>query len=194
MRLNPGTVYWMDNFFTYLFSVKCVMYVWKDKNKWNRGRRWCIFLKKVSKCKRVLFIGLSLGEFNTNQFAVNCVLKRRNKEKRGQGSAAIAQWFVCAYHPATPGSSPKHTIYAFIIYRIYAYTIYLSRGKNESKEKRGREWPNFFKKCEAVGFAFTHTKGSTKGQVILTLHFMIVLKFNNTPEIDLFRTDKASET
>ena len=22
--------------------------------------------------------------------------------------------FVCAFHPATPGSSPKHTIYAFI--------------------------------------------------------------------------------
>ena len=24
--------------------------------------------------------------------------------------------FVCAYHPAAVGSSPKHTIYAFIIY------------------------------------------------------------------------------
>ena len=29
------------------------------------------------------------------------------------GGAAIAQWIVCAYHPAAPGSSPKHTIYAF---------------------------------------------------------------------------------
>ena len=30
--------------------------------------------------------------------------------------AAIAQRFVYAYHPATQGSSPKHTIYTFINY------------------------------------------------------------------------------
>ena len=29
--------------------------------------------------------------------------------------AAIAQWILCAYHPAAPGSSPKHAIYAFIL-------------------------------------------------------------------------------
>ena len=28
--------------------------------------------------------------------------------------------FVCAFHPAAPGLSPKHTIYAFIIYSIFA--------------------------------------------------------------------------
>ena len=31
--------------------------------------------------------------------------------------AAIAQWIrLCAYHLAALGSSPKHTIYTFIIY------------------------------------------------------------------------------
>ena len=30
--------------------------------------------------------------------------------------AAIASGFVCNFHPAAMGSSPKHTIYAFSIY------------------------------------------------------------------------------
>ena len=34
------------HFFTYLFVVKFVMCVWKDKNKWKRGRGSHIFLKK----------------------------------------------------------------------------------------------------------------------------------------------------
>ena len=27
---------------------------------------------------------------------------------------------VCAYNPATQGSSPKHSIYSFIMYSIFA--------------------------------------------------------------------------
>ena len=40
--LNPGTVSWMD-IFSHLFVVKIVMCVWKDENKWKRGRGWPIF-------------------------------------------------------------------------------------------------------------------------------------------------------
>ena len=28
--------------------------------------------------------------------------------------ATIAQWIHLTFHPATPGSNPKHSIYAFI--------------------------------------------------------------------------------
>ena len=38
--------------------------------------------------------------------------------------------FVCAYHPAAPGSSPKHTIYGFIV-----FVLYLSCEKDENKQK-----------------------------------------------------------
>ena len=31
-------------------------------------------------------------------------------------SGSKVNHFVCAYHPPTPGLSPKHPIYAFIIY------------------------------------------------------------------------------
>ena len=34
-------------FFTYMFVVKFVMFVWKDKNKWKRGRGRPIFFKKT---------------------------------------------------------------------------------------------------------------------------------------------------
>ena len=40
---------------------------------------------------------------------------RRYKEK-GKQCARYLSGFVCTYHPAAPGSSPKHAIYAFIIY------------------------------------------------------------------------------
>ena len=40
----------------------------------------------------------------------------------------------CAHHPAAPGSSPKHTIYAFIIYSTYlCYTCHGKRTKINKK-------------------------------------------------------------
>ena len=33
----PSTVYWMD-IFPHLFVINIVLCVWKDKNKWKRGR------------------------------------------------------------------------------------------------------------------------------------------------------------
>ena len=49
--------------------------------------------------------------------------------------------FVCAYHSAAPGSSPKYTIYTFFIYNVFV--LYLSCEKNKNKQKRGRVWPIF---------------------------------------------------
>ena len=39
---------------------------------------------------------------------------------------------TCAYHPAAPGSSPKHAIYAF---SFIVFVLYLSCEKNENKQK-----------------------------------------------------------
>ena len=37
------------NIFSHIFVVKIVMFVWRDKNKWKRGREWPIFfIKKLS--------------------------------------------------------------------------------------------------------------------------------------------------
>ena len=37
----------LDGHFSHLFVVKIVMCVWKDENKWKRGRGWPIFFIKV---------------------------------------------------------------------------------------------------------------------------------------------------
>ena len=39
---------------------------------------------------------------------------------------------MCSYHPAAPGSSPKHAIYAF---SFIVFVLYLSCEKNENKQK-----------------------------------------------------------
>ena len=36
----------LDGHFSHLFVVKIVICVWKEENKWKRGRGWPIFLKK----------------------------------------------------------------------------------------------------------------------------------------------------
>ena len=46
----------------------------------------------------------------------------RVKDKRLRG-AAIAQWIRLNLPSAAPGSSPKHTIYAFTIYSIGAIFV-----------------------------------------------------------------------
>ena len=51
--------------------------------------------------------------------------------------------FVCAYYPATPGSSPKYAIYAFII--SCKFLLYFSCEKNENKHKEAGFGP-FLKK------------------------------------------------
>ena len=50
--------YTVWTFFTYVFVVKFVMCVFKDKNKWKRGHVWPIFFKKTE--------GLDLQNDNNN--------------------------------------------------------------------------------------------------------------------------------
>ena len=49
--------------------------------------------------------------------------------------------FACAYHPATPGSSPKHTINVFSIYivRIVYLSFELECEKNENNQKEAEK-------------------------------------------------------
>ena len=54
--------------------------------------------------------------------------------------------FVCAYHPAAPGSSPKHTIYAF---SFIVFVLYLSFEKNKNKQKEAG-FGHFFNKASYV--------------------------------------------
>ena len=50
------------------------------------------------------------------------------------------------FHLANPGLTPKHAIYAFIIYsQIYAIFVQAMREKNENKQKEVEFGP-FFKK------------------------------------------------
>ena len=53
----------------------------------------------------------------------------------------------CAYHPGAPGSSPKHTIYAF---SFIVFVLYLSCEKNENKQKEAGFGLFFLKKPKAV--------------------------------------------
>ena len=36
--------------FPHIFVVRIVVFVWKDENKWKRGRGWPIFVKKQLNC------------------------------------------------------------------------------------------------------------------------------------------------
>ena len=56
--------------------------------------------------------------------------------------------FICAYHPAAPGSSPKHTIYAFISYsQIVCFICHVKR-----TNIKGRVWPIFKKKLDRISY------------------------------------------
>ena len=53
---------------------------------------------------------------------------------------AAISGFVCAYHPAAPGLSPKHAIYAF---SFIVFVLYLSCEKNKNKQKEAGFDPFF---------------------------------------------------
>ena len=63
--------------------------------------------------------------------------------------------FVYAYHPATPGSNPKHTIYVFIIF-VVKFVLYLSCEKKEIKQIEARLGP--FKKPLLNNLIFPHAR------------------------------------
>ena len=52
----------------------------------------------------------------------------------------VLSGFVCAFHPAAPGSIPKHTIYAYVYMLISELC-----GKDENKQREARIGP-FLKK------------------------------------------------
>ena len=56
--------------------------------------------------------------------------------------------FVCTFHPAAPGLSPKHTIYAFSIdiVQIVNLLLELECEVNENKQKEAGIGPIFFEK------------------------------------------------
>ena len=67
-------------------------------------------------------------------------------------SQNILPWQNCAYHPAAPGSSPKHAIYAFIIYsQICAIFV---MWKEQNKQKEAGFGPFFKKNCRKIEATF----------------------------------------
>ena len=52
------------------------------------------------------------------------------------GVLPLLSGFICAFDPVAPGFTPKHTIYTFI--NLYWF---VSCGKDENEQKRGRDWP-----------------------------------------------------
>ena len=76
-------------------------------------------------------------------------------------SNGVPPWlsgFICAFHPATPGSSTKHTIYAFINVYFTIYNLYFTFGKDENKN-RGLDWP-IFKKNKILSGNFSYMIGA----------------------------------
>ena len=58
------------------------------------------------------------------------------------GLMVNCKYSLSAFHPAAPGSSPKHTIYAFTICS-QSYAIFSTHcDKNENKQKEGHVGKN----------------------------------------------------
>ena len=86
------------------------------------------FYTKLPRCKCSIKLSIGLG---IELGAVTSDLKQSKTVTTGTSvqhchyklwGAAIAQWIRRTYRPATPGSCPKHTIYAFIV----KFVVYLS--------------------------------------------------------------------
>ena len=79
------------------------------------------------------------------------------------GDTAKLSGFICDFHPATLGSSPKHTIYAF----TNLLKIVLC-GKYENKQKEAEIGPLFLKKWAIPGlfsYFFVFSKVNIKYMV-----------------------------
>ena len=74
-------------------------------------------------------------------YALSSGGKLTNK-KLAWGVPPYLSGIVCAFHPAAPGSRPKHTIYAFINLNFWI----ASCGKDENKKKEARIGP--LKNCQ----------------------------------------------
>ena len=69
----------------------------------------CILKLRFWNCKS------SDGSIQCDQMAIGYFLIFWHFQQWEFGGAAMLSGFVCTFHPAAPGLTPKHTIYAFII-------------------------------------------------------------------------------
>ena len=60
------------------------------------------------------------------------ISQQRPTPAKHKGVPPWLSGFVCTYHPAIPGLSPKHTIYAF---SFIVFVLYLLCEKNKNKQK-----------------------------------------------------------
>ena len=87
-----------------------------------------------------------------------------NRQRRKGSRAAIAQWIRQPLPSSRPGSSPKHTIYAFFKLYICHLIWNVKRTKINKKETgfgqlfKRQQGPNFTKKCRMLNFPFRTCK------------------------------------
>ena len=115
----------------------------KDKNK----RDWTnVFKKQMQKFYlKVMFFKISEKVENVAQnfvskFAAQNIQMPLNNKFLGVPPQLSG--FILAYHPATPGLSPKHTIYTFI---IIVNLCYISHAKRRKINKKRPDLAHFLK-------------------------------------------------
>ena len=74
-----------------------------------------IFVRRVSRSLLHL-INLSQVKGLNSSTSVCWSFNKFHNKKDFRVPLKLIRGFVCAFHPAAPGSTPKHTIYDFIIY------------------------------------------------------------------------------
>ena len=63
--------------------------------------------------------------------------------------------FVCTFTQAAPGLNPKHTIYAFINFKLELWRF----EKTKTSRKRGRDWSTFKKRNQLVQWLWWWSSG-----------------------------------
>ena len=67
---------------------------------------------------------------------------KNNSKNSVKGVLPQLSGFICAFHRANPGSRPKYTIYAFIIYsQSLCYICLCNVKRTKNKQNRDRDWP-----------------------------------------------------
>ena len=69
--------------------------------------------------KKSQFTNLRISMLSECKGLQNFVVKLYDDQNINEGCRHSSVDFFCAFHPATPGSSPKHTIYNQLIFELY---------------------------------------------------------------------------
>ena len=88
--------------------------------------------------KKSQFTNLRISMLSECKGLQNFVVKLYDDQNINEGGRHSSVDLFCAFHPVTPGSSPKHAIYAF---SFILFVLYLSFERTKIKTKRGRVWP-----------------------------------------------------